>query len=223
MFRRHRKPLLLSVLAAAAVGAGWWMRRALGIDFDPQSLREFAVELGALGPTVFVLLIAFRGVLGIPSPVALIGAGLCFGVLAGAAYGAMGLTLSATGTFLVARYAGRDAVESRLPDRFRFLFRNAGTRLGASFVALGTAYPIGFLTAYNALAGVTPMPLARFVVAVALGSSIRAVIYTYFGNALVEGGVTAILEATGLLLAVCLLPLLVPNSRAWLRRLLMTG
>jgi uncharacterized membrane protein YdjX (TVP38/TMEM64 family) len=223
MQSRRRKTLTLVAVAALGIGASWSLRRSLGIELDPRSLRDFVGELGALGPIVCVALIAFRSLLGIPSQVVLIGAGLCFGIFAGAIYGAIGLTLSAAGTFLIARYAGRDAVESRLPERFLPLFRNAGTRLGASFVGLGTAYPIGFITGYHALAGVTPMPLATFVVAVALGASVRAVTYTWFGSAIVEGGLIPLLQATAVLTAACVVPLLFPASRAWLRRLLLAG
>jgi uncharacterized membrane protein YdjX (TVP38/TMEM64 family) len=167
-----------------------------------------------------VALIVFRGLLGIPSGVALIAAGLCFGVLAGSLYGAVGLTLSALGTFLLARYAGRDAVQSRLPDRLRFLFTNAGTRLAAGLVALGTAYPLGAPSVIHALAGVTPMPLTSFAGAVAAGSGVRAVIYAGFGNAIVAGGLAGLLWASLALTALVVLPLLFPGTRAWLRRLL---
>ncbi len=215
---RIRKPLLLSIGAAAGLAGAVWTRHALGLEFDPRSLRDFVASLGPAAPLALVLLITFRSLLGIPSQLALIAAGLCFGTLAGALYGSLGLTASGLGTFLLARYAGREALESRAPPRLKRLLERSGNRLGAVLVAVGTGYPIGFITGYHALAGVTRMRLATFGVALVVGSGVRAATYTFFGSSLVAGGLAPVLQATALIAAVLALPLFSPRARAWLKR-----
>jgi uncharacterized membrane protein YdjX (TVP38/TMEM64 family) len=216
MSPRTRKRLTLLIGVAFLVGAAIWVRRTLGLDFDPQSLRELVLGVGPTAPVVLVGLVTFRSLLGIPSQLVLVVAGLCFGTALGALYGTIGLTLSGLGAFLVARHAGRDAIESRIPDRLRPFIEQASERPGAVFIAMGTGYPVGFITAYHALAGVTAMRVGIFALALAIGSAARAATYTYFGSSLVAGGMRPILEATALIGVVLVLPLLFSRSREWL-------
>jgi uncharacterized membrane protein YdjX (TVP38/TMEM64 family) len=215
---RTRKRLSIALGGALLVGVAIWTRRSLGIELDPNALRELVLGLGPAAPLACVLLITFRSLLGIPSQVALVVAGLCFGTLAGTFYGATGLTASGLGSFLIARYAGRDALESRIPARLKPLLEQAGERPGALFIAVGTGYPIGFITAYHAMAGVTAMRLWVFVVSLAIGSTLRAATYAFFGSSLVAGDLTPILRATAVIGAAFAIPLLFPGARAWLRR-----
>jgi uncharacterized membrane protein YdjX (TVP38/TMEM64 family) len=210
---RKRSLLLASV---ALLAGGWiWAHHWLGLDFDPKSLRETVLGVGPTAPLVLVALVTFRSLVGIPSQVVLIAAGLCFGAVTGAVYGTIGLTLSGVGAFLLARHAGRDAIEARIPERVRPYVDQAGERPGAFFIALGTGYPVGFITAYHALAGVTAMRLGHFTLALAIGSAARAATYTYFGSSLVAGGFKPILGATALLILLLVMPLLFSRSREW--------
>jgi len=214
---KYGKPAVLGLGGMLLIGGAYWGRQSLGIELDPRSLRDYVNGLGAVGPIVMIGLITFRSLLGIPSQLILIAAGLCFGTVAGAVYGAVGLTASGIGTFLIARHAGREAVERRVPSRIKDLLEQAGERPGAIFVCLATGYPIGFITAYHAVAGITTMPLGMFAVALAVGSAVRAATYTFFGNALIQGGITPVLQATAILAVLFALPLLVPRIRAWVK------
>lgn len=211
-----RKWIMLLVVGLGALGFTIWARRSLGIDYEPDHLRKLVLGLGPIAPIGLISLISLRALIGLPSQLVLIVAGLCFGVAMGTLYGALGLTLSGLATFLLARYAGRDAIESRIPDRVRPFVEQAGERPGAIFVAIGTGYPIGFITAYHALAGITPMRLATFMIALIAGSVVRAATFTYFGSSLVAGGLRPILEATLLIGVVLALPLLFSRTRSWL-------
>jgi uncharacterized membrane protein YdjX (TVP38/TMEM64 family) len=192
------------------------LRRSMGIDFDPESLRAGVGALGVWAPLVYVGVVAFRVPLGLPSQIVLVGGGLLFGTRAGTLYGALGLALSAVLLFLSARWAGRETLERRLPDSMRALLEVAGSRVGAIFIAVGTGYPLGPITMYHLLAGVTGMALTTFVVAATLGSVVRSATFTYFGSSLLAGDAAGLLKAAGLLLLVLLVPLLVPGSRSWL-------
>jgi uncharacterized membrane protein YdjX (TVP38/TMEM64 family) len=189
-----RRTWLLLGVGALALAGFVALRRALGIEFDPQSLQQAVAGLGIWGPLVYVGIVAFRAPLGLPSGVVLLGGGLAFGALTATLCGAVGLTLSAIATFLAARLAGRASIEARLPERMRPLIELAGSRLGAVAVSVGTAYPFGPVTLFCLLAGVTRMALAVFVV---------------------EGGARGALEGAAVMAVAIVIPLLIPRTRRW--------
>jgi len=221
MSSRLRKPLVLGCTLLATTGFAFWARRSLGIEFDPRSLRDYILGVGPIAPVVMVLLVALRSVIGIPSQLVLIASGLCFGVVRGTLYGTIGLIVSGLLTFLLARYAGSEYVARQVPERMRPLLDQAGDRLGAIFVTVATGYPVGIITAYHALAGITAMRLSVFLASVTVGSVVRAGTYAVFGNSLLEEGYGPLLQATALLGAAFGVPLLFPRVRAIVRRVVM--
>ena len=221
----NRKRIGFLVILTAVVGAGLLARHFLGLslstdDLSPEVLREHLQSLGPFFPLVCIALVAFRSFMGIPSGLALMMVGVAAGALPGILYSTVGLTLSGTGIFIMARLAGKEAVEARIPDRFRHLLELVGDRPGILVVLLGTAYPIGVLTPLHALAGISAMPLWGFELALVVGGAIRAATYIYFGSSLVGGEIMPIVQATGVLVAVLVLPLLFPGTRRWLSRML---
>jgi uncharacterized membrane protein YdjX (TVP38/TMEM64 family) len=213
---RRRLGIVIGALALIAVFAV--VRRSLGLELAPESIRASVDRLGIWGPLAFVTIVALRIPLGVPSAIALIGGGLVFGSVEGTLYGGAGLLISALFVFLGSRWAGRDAVEARVPLRMRPLLDASGSRIGALFLALGTMYPLSPITGFHLLAGVTGMGVAPFVLAAGTGSLGRAAIYTYFGSRLVDADPVELVGAGALFLAMVLLPLALPAPRAWLLR-----
>lgn len=211
-----RRWIRLAVGLAVLVAVFLALRGALGLELGPASIGATVERLGPFAPLAFVGLVVFRVPLGLPSQLVLIGGGAVFGTLEGTLYGAVGLLLSALVYFLAARWAGREAVEARLPERLRGLLDVAGSRAGALFMSVGTAYPFGPITGYHLLAGVTAMSLLVFALAVGAGALVRAALYTAFGSALVEGDGRALLVAGAAALAALLLPLAFAAPRGWL-------
>jgi uncharacterized membrane protein YdjX (TVP38/TMEM64 family) len=192
------------------------LRRALGLELNPESIRDSIDRLGFWGPLAFVAIVALRIPLAVPSAFVLIGGGIMFGSVEGTLYGAAGLLISAVAAFLGSRWAGREAIEARIPARMQYLFGLSGSRMGALVVALGTAYPVSVITSFHLVAGVTSMSLPVFAVAAGTGSLGRAALYTYFGSRLVDADPAEML-GVGVLFAVALLvPLAFPAPRAWL-------
>lgn len=213
---QRRRPVLLGVGAVALFAAFLTLRWQLGLDFEAESFRRAIDAMGVWAPLAFVALVAFRVPLGFPSQLVLVAGGLAFGTLPGTLYGAAGLVVSAVVLFLASRWAGREAVVARVPGRLRYLLDVASSRLGAVFVAVGTGYPLGPITLYHMLAGVTKMATPAFLVAVAAGSLVRAAVYTYFGSSLLSGEADRLVLAGGLLLLAGALPLLFARPRAWI-------
>ena len=225
MSSKNRKRLIFFCILIAVVATGLLARYFLGIhlstdDLSPDVLRAHLHSLGPFFPLVCIALVAFRSFMGIPSGLALMMVGIAAGPIPGTLYATVGLIISGTAIFLMARLAGREAVEARIPERFRHLLDLVGERPGIFVVLLGTAYPIGVLTPLHALAGVSAMPLLGFEFALAVGGAIRSATYIYFGSSLVGGELIPILQATALLVAALALPLLFPGTRRWLSRLL---
>jgi uncharacterized membrane protein YdjX (TVP38/TMEM64 family) len=203
---------------AALIGVAWFVRARLGISWDLEALRQLVDGLGSWGPFAFVLVVTFRSVLFVPSQLALIAGGICFGIVGGTLYGGLGMLLSGVLVFALTRWLGADAVRSRVPAAVQRALAAAGSRGGALLVAIGTGYPVGNVTGYHAAAALTPMRVDVFVFAVALGSVVRAWTYAYFGNAILERSTAeSIAIAAGIALAAALLPLLHPRVRAWAR------
>ena len=210
-----RAALGLAVLGAA-LGGALWARDALGLEWSVASVRGVVEGLGFWGPVGFVLLVALRSPLLLPSQLVLTVAGLCFGAVEGAVYGGTGLLLSGLFAFSIARWLGAEMLRERVPGGLRRTLETGGRRGGPALLALASAYPVGPITLVHAAAAVTGMGFATFVVAAGAGSLARAALYAYFGNSLIEGRVAHAGVALALL-ALCLLPLAHPRVRHWLR------
>ena len=206
---------------SAVVFAGMLaLRERLGIEFDPEVLRDFVNSLGIWAPLGLIAVVTFRLPLGLPSQVVLIAGGLCFGTAAGTFYGAVGLACSAAILFVIARLVGRDVIARRIPERLRPMLDAASSNIGVAFLAVGTGYPLGPISAYHSIAGVTGMPFLKFLLAVSCGAPVRAGTYTYFGSSLITGDIDRILVASGVLGLSALIPLLFPKPRSWVLQLL---
>jgi uncharacterized membrane protein YdjX (TVP38/TMEM64 family) len=211
-----RRTVVIVIAAAALLAAFWTLRHTLGIGLNPESIRAAVDRLGVWGPLAFVAIVALRIPLAVPSAIVLIGGGVIFGSVEGTLYGAVGLLISAIAAFLGSRWAGRAAVEARVPTRMRYLFDLAGSRMGALVVALGTAYPLSVITSLHLIAGVTTMSLPVFAIAAGTGSLGRAALYTYFGSRLVDADPVEMLGVGALFAVAMLLPLAFPAPRMWL-------
>ncbi len=218
MSRRLAKIFLFTLIGLAVVAVLLWIRGSLGIPLDPQALRDWINGVGPAAPIAFVLLVTFRSFLAIPSQLVLIVAGLCFGAAMGALYGALGIAASGMGAFFVTRYVGLRPLERRIPERMREFIDQAGERPTAAFVAVGTAYPVGAIIVYHALAGVTATRVGVFAVALCFGAIARSATYSFFGSSLIAGGIMPILQATAVIGVGFGLPLLFPATRTWLLR-----
>jgi uncharacterized membrane protein YdjX (TVP38/TMEM64 family) len=223
MGRAPAGPSLVIGFLAGLVIVALVARRALGLDWTAESVRALVSGFGLWGPPLFVGLVAFRPVLLIPSQILLVAGGVCFGAFAGTAYGALGMLICGSLVFQLARRMGREAFQARFPVQLEPVLDAAGRRWGAAFIAVGTAYPLGPVTAYHAGAGLTRMTAPRFLLALAPGAIARAALFTLFGAMLAEGNVRTILLATAALFLVVLLPLAHTGLRQRLWRLLGYG
>lgn len=213
----QKRLLFTAVALAIVVATGGWARDRLGIQLSVESVRAFAEGLGPAGPILFVFVVAGRSMLALPSQVVLIAAGLCFGTVVGTIVGGVGLMISGLVLFLLARYAGRESIEKRIGHRARRFLEFASHRSGAATLAIASGYPLTPLSPIQAAAGLTPMPVLNFAIAAYIGGAIRSSIFAYFGNALADASLAAVLLAAGLFVSATAIPLAFPAGRSWLR------
>lgn len=188
--------------------------RLRDLPLTPESVRAAVLSWGPLAPLVYVGVLALRPFLFFPSTLLFIAAGLAFGPARGTLYAAIGGTIAAVVSFLLARWLGREFVQARLPARLHRMQRTSDWGAGLIFVL--NLVPIVPITAVNYGAGLSRVSLAHYTLAVIGGLTPRAFAYSFFGDALLDIGSTQFMIALGVLAALVLVPAL--GHRWWLKR-----
>ncbi|MFQ5418465.1 MAG: TVP38/TMEM64 family protein [Myxococcota bacterium] len=212
--RATRRALAAIAVVAIAVIASFFVRESLEVEWTAESVRAAVEQAGFWGPVIFLMMMTFRFVVLIPSPILLSAAGICFGVAAGTLYGGLGLLLSALLKFAVAKLLGRELLIAHLPQSARQRLKLANSRLGIGALGAASGYPIGPAGIIHVGAILSGMRIVPFTLAVGVGSVLRAALFSYFGNAFTQG--EGLVLATLLLIGVAVVPLAVPPWRAWI-------
>ncbi len=172
-------PVVKVLLGVVAVIALAGLGRQFGLF-----LERFAVwveNLGSLGPLVFIGGYAAATLAFVPGSVLTMAGGAIFGLLNGSLYALTGATLGATLSFLLARYAAREAVERRLEGNPRIqAIDHAVAQQGVKIVLLLRLSPIFPFNLLNYALGLTKIPLKSYLFA-SIGMLPGAVLYTYSG------------------------------------------
>jgi uncharacterized membrane protein YdjX (TVP38/TMEM64 family) len=90
-------------------------------------------------------------------------------------------------------------------------------------VGLMTGHPMGVMTPFHLAAGISGVSWLAFLVVVLVAGPIRAATYAYLGASLLDVGSARFWLASGLLVALALLPLAHPKLRRRGLRLLARG
>jgi len=204
---------------ALLILAGVGVREVLGLELSPESIRQQVLALGWLAPVVYVLMLAFRQFLALPSAIILPAGGALFGILGGTVLGGCGVLASGALCFSLGRGLARSRKRSAAeesptepdlsdPGRARRGSAEIVRAAGPMFIALITAHPTGPMTAAHSTAGMSPLPWSSFLLAVALGALVRSFVLSYFGASLLRVGSLQFWVATLLVLAVAVVPFL---------------
>ena len=149
-------------------------------------LRDFQAWVAALGPIGYVVYALGYGVIGVffPASILTLGAGAIFGVVGGSIVVAVGATIAATLSFLLARTVLRKRVEAMAAKnpKFRAIDR-AIAREGAKIVVLvrlSAVFPFLFV---NYAFGLTSIRLVPFILATFFGILPLTIAFVYLGAA----------------------------------------
>jgi uncharacterized membrane protein YdjX (TVP38/TMEM64 family) len=149
-------------LVALGVFASW-----RGVTSLPE-LGEEVAAAGLLGAVGFAVLYALGTVLLVPGTALTIAAGAIYGTLVGGAIAALGALLGAVLAYLVARWAGRAAVEQLLRGRALRVDEWISQRPFRAMLAL-RLFPLIPFNALNYAAGLSSIQLRSYTAATALG------------------------------------------------------
>ena len=177
-------------VAALALAALFALVRILPVAAWIESLKAYGRAQGAAGAVVFGLVyVAASLVPGGPAALLTLAAGAVYGVAAGTALVSVASVTAATLAFLLARGALRDRVQRMAGGNARFAGLNrAIAKEGTKIVALVRLSPAFPFTIVNYLFGLTPVPLAAYVLSSWIAMLPGTLAYVYFGSAL--GAVT---------------------------------
>lgn len=173
--------LRLAALAAALVAAVVVVGTTSG--FSARGVRDWVDGFGVAAPLVFVVVSASLTCVLFPSPVLAGASGLLFGTALGFPVSLTAATLGASSAFLISRRVGFGAVEQLAGPRVRRIRDWIGRR-GFLAVLYARIVPGMPYTLVNYAAGLTPLRLAVFAGATAVGAAPRAFAYTALGGSL---------------------------------------
>lgn len=191
--KEKRGKLVLYAVIALAIAAATFLvgQRTGGIVIR---FAEWVHGLGVWGPIVFILGYAVATVAFLPGSILTLAAGVIFGLVKGTVYSLIGATLGASGSFLVARYGARRAIERRIAGNARFAaIDRAVGREGFKIVALLRLSPVFPFNLLNYALGLTEV---RFLPYLAASAAMLpgTLLYVYYGKAL--GSLAALASGT---------------------------
>jgi uncharacterized membrane protein YdjX (TVP38/TMEM64 family) len=179
--------------------SGWWKLALLGLALltaaavlrytnaiayvTPANIQRMREALGVWAPLAFVLLYAAGTLVAAPGSVLSLTGGFLFGTLIGGTLIVVGATGGAICAFLLARYAGRDAIAKFISgghlEKFDKLVRGSGLS-AVLFTRLVPLFPFNFL---NFAWGLTSVRFRDYVIGTVIGIIPGAFVYANLAGA----------------------------------------
>lgn len=163
-------------------------------------------------PVIFVAAYATATALAVPGTVLTLAGGALFGVWFGTLFNSIGANLGANLAFLLSRFLGRDGITKIFGSRLEKLDK-ATEQHGFQGLLTLRLIPVVPFNALNFGSGLTSMSWGSYALATVLGILPGTAVYTFFGEALLQGSTeasaqayTRVLIAGLLLVALSLLP-----------------
>ncbi len=214
-----RRAALKFTLLVAFIAAAFLAARELGLGqlVNPGEITAAVDSFGAWAPAIYVLIYAISACLMFPGLPVTIAGGILFGPLWGVLYVALGATLGASLAFLIARYMGRELVESMLHSgRVKELY-NRTEQQGWKIVAFARLVPLFPYNFLNYAFGLTRIRFAHYVVASFIFMLPGIVAYVVFSSSilsLLEGSLSpSFFIGIALIIAVSIIPLIIKRIK----------
>ena len=184
------KAALVLVFLAVLVLA--WYLWDLPAFFNPAHVKAVLEAMGPLALLVYIVLIAATAILiPIPGPPLYVIAGAIFGPVLGTIYTVVGSAAGAAIAFLLARFLGRDFVESMVGKQV-VICCECSEALLTRVIFFSRLLPLISFDVVSYGAGLTRMSLWKFTLATILGFIPMTFIYHIFGSAMAVSTSTAI-------------------------------
>lgn len=180
-----RTALILLALLAVGVAFSYALDFVISqfVRLDEQRIVGWIEGFGALGPAVYILLLASTIIFTpLPSVVVDIAGGLAFGTFFGTIYTLAGGMLGATVNFYIARRLGRGFVERRLGQRAMTQIDMYAERMGAKLIFLTRLIPLFNFDWVSYAAGLTRISYRSYAITSLLGMLLPVIGIVYVGD-----------------------------------------
>lgn len=154
---------------------------------DFENLRSFILSYGMWAPLTSIALMVMQSVIPlVPGIVITITNAWIFGWEFGAVYSWTGALLGAVIDFSIARWYGRPMVEEFIPPKVVDLVDRFFTRFGVLAVFVSRLTPVIPFKAISYSAGLTAIPLRRYLFATGVGQAPAILLYSFLGHNLTK-------------------------------------
>jgi uncharacterized membrane protein YdjX (TVP38/TMEM64 family) len=170
-----------------------WYRWDIAALFAPARIEAILENLGPFAPLIYMAVMAATAVIiPIPGPPLFVVAGALFGSFLGTVYAVVGSLAGAVIAFLVARFLGRDFVES-LVGKQVVICCECSEGLLTKIIFFSRLLPLISFDVVSYGAGLTRMSLRSFTLATLLGSLPMTFLYHFFGSLIVISSTMALI------------------------------
>ena len=172
--------------------------------FSQDASADTFEQLYAIGWLIALGLLISDILLPIPGTPIMAALGIVYGPLLGGAIGAAGLILAALFGYGLSRWASAKAARFLGTPEEREQFQGLFDRYGMLAIIASRALPV-LPEVITVLAGLAPMKLSRFMLAVVIGSVPAALLFAWIGYAAAENAWWAVALATAIPMVIYLL------------------
>jgi len=143
-------------------------------------------ELGFLGILLFILIMAFQGLLvPIPSELVLLATGMIWGVFGGGIFGIIGSMAAAILCFYVSKKGGRPIAEKLVGKSAINMADHFIHKYGMSAIIIARFLPFVAFDPVSYASGLVDMDIKKYSIGSLIGSIPRAFFYSWLGSALI--------------------------------------
>jgi len=160
-----------------------------------------------LAPVIFVVAYIAATALALPGSALTLAGGVVFGFWFGALLNTIAANIGANIAFLISRSLGRDGIERLVGKRLQGL-NNATRQDGFFGLLILRLVPLVPFNALNFGSGLTALSWRDYTMATLIGILPGTLVYTFFADALIQGSARARWIATGMLVALSLIPII---------------
>jgi uncharacterized membrane protein YdjX (TVP38/TMEM64 family) len=208
--KKWSKLLILAAIAAAIFLIFQFTSLSIA-DFTPTNVKNFILSFGVWAPVVFIVIYALRGaILVIPVGIMSFAGGLAFGMWFGTIYILIGATLGASLSFMIARYFGRQFIET-----FSWLhkgkikqFDEGIEKNGFRMMLFMRLMPLFQYDAVNFGAGLSKIKFRDYVLATFIGMAPGGFINAMLGSSLEKIVSIQFLAALGFFILLMFIPMI---------------
>lgn len=153
---------------------------------EPQRLRAWIADFGPWGPLAYIFIYSIGPALLLPGTPLTIAGGVLFGPVAGTIYTAIGATIGASISFLIARHMARDLIARLLKDSKWASLDEEVEKQGWKIVAFTRLIPLFPFNLLNYAFGLTRIKFSHYVCASFIFMLPAIIAFVVFSSSLLD-------------------------------------